>query len=65
MTITEIVLTAAEFQTLIDTLDAGIKHLKDKKNSPDAQRHRGDNTHRYLEENGCVECILYASLYGV
>jgi hypothetical protein len=41
MTITEIVLTAAEFQTLIDTLDAGIKHLKDKKNSPDAQRHRG------------------------
>lgn len=41
MTITEIVLTAAEFQTLIDTLEAGIKHVEDEKNYPDAQRHRG------------------------
>jgi hypothetical protein len=41
MTITEIVLTASEFQTLIDTLEAGIKHVADEENYPDEQRHRG------------------------
>ena len=41
MTITEIVLTASEFQTLIDTLEAGITHVEDEENYPDAQRHRG------------------------
>ena len=41
MTITEIVLTASEFQTLIDTLEAGIKHIEDEENYPDEQRHRG------------------------
>lgn len=39
MTITEIALTTAEFQTLINTLEAGIKHVEDEENSPDAQRH--------------------------
>lgn len=34
MTTTEIVLTAAEFQTLIDTLQAGIKHVEDEENYP-------------------------------
>ena len=41
MTITEIILTASEFQTLIDTLEAGIKHLEDEENHPDEHRHRG------------------------
>jgi hypothetical protein len=41
MTITEIVLTAAEFQTLIDTLEAGIKYVEDEVNYSDEQRHRG------------------------
>lgn len=41
MTITEIVLTASEFQTLIDTLEAGIKHVEHEENYPDAQRHKG------------------------
>jgi hypothetical protein len=41
MTITEIVLTASEFQTLIDTLEAGIKHVENEGNYPDAQRHGG------------------------
>jgi hypothetical protein len=41
MTITEIVLTASEFQTLINTLEAGIKHVEDERNYPDEQRHRG------------------------
>jgi hypothetical protein len=41
MTITEIVLTAAEFQTLIDTLEAGIKHVEDEGDYSDEQRHRG------------------------
>ena len=41
MTITEIALTAAEFQTLIDTLEAGIKHVEDEENYSDEQRHRG------------------------
>jgi hypothetical protein len=41
MTITEIVLTAAEFQTLIDTLEAGIKRVEDEENYSDEQRHRG------------------------
>jgi hypothetical protein len=41
MTITEIVLTASEFQTLIDTLDAGIEHIEDEENYPDKQRQRG------------------------
>ena len=41
MTITEIVLTASEFQTLIDTLEAGIRHVDDEENYPDEQRHQG------------------------
>jgi hypothetical protein len=41
MTITEIVLTASEFQTLVGTLEAGIKHVEDEENYPDEQRHRG------------------------
>ena len=41
MTITEIVLNAAEFQTLIDTLEAGLKHVEDEENYSDEQRHRG------------------------
>jgi hypothetical protein len=41
MTITEIVLTASEFHTLIDTLEAGIKHVENEENYPDEQRHGG------------------------
>ena len=41
MTITEIVLTASEFQTLIDTLEAGIKYVEHEENSTDEHRHRG------------------------
>ena len=41
MTITEIVLTASEFQTLIDTLEVGIKHVEDEDNYSDEQRHEG------------------------
>lgn len=41
MTITEIVLTASDFQTLIDTLAAGIKHVEDEEHYPDEQRQRG------------------------
>jgi hypothetical protein len=41
MTITEIVFSAAEFQTLIDTLEAGLKHVEDEENYSDEQRHRG------------------------
>jgi hypothetical protein len=41
MTITEIVLTASEFQTLIDTLEAGIKYVEEEENYPDEQKHRG------------------------
>jgi hypothetical protein len=40
MTITEIVLTASDFQTLIDTLEAGIKHVEDEEHYPDEQRGR-------------------------
>ena len=41
MTITEITLSASEFQTLIDTLDAGIKHEENEENDPDEQRQTG------------------------
>lgn len=41
MTITEIVLSAAEFHTLIDTLEAGITHGEEQENYPDARRHEG------------------------
>ena len=41
MIITEIVLSATEFQTLIDTLEAGIKHVEDAENYSDEQRHGG------------------------
>jgi hypothetical protein len=41
MTITEIVLTGSEFQTLVDTLEAGIKQMEEEENHPDEQRHRG------------------------
>jgi hypothetical protein len=42
MTITEIVLTASEFQTLIDTLEAGIKYyVEHEENYADERRHRG------------------------
>jgi hypothetical protein len=41
MIITEIVLTASEFQTLVGTLEAGIKHVEDEENYPDEQRHKG------------------------
>jgi hypothetical protein len=41
MTITDIILTATEFQTLIDTLEAGIKYVEDAESYPDAQRHGG------------------------
>jgi hypothetical protein len=41
MTITEIVLTAAEFHALIDTLEAGITHVDGEENFTDDQRHTG------------------------
>lgn len=41
MTITEIVLSAAEFQTLIDTLEAGLMQVEHEENYSDEQRHRG------------------------
>jgi hypothetical protein len=31
----------AEFQTVIHTLETGIKHVEDEENYPDAQRHKG------------------------
>jgi hypothetical protein len=41
MTIAEIVLTAAEFQALIDTLEAGILHVEAEDEFTDDQRHTG------------------------